>query len=413
MAETKINANQTNITASDIGGLTNNTSNSESLSINGTISGTGSYNTAIQGSITSSNAEKSVAIGYNANVYSHYSIALGAQAYANYYAIAIGRSSQADGTNAIAIGVEAEATAANAIQLGAGSREVRRNIDANTFKVGNANGNYELMSADGTIPEARLADTTNAQQGDVLTLDANGDAVWQAGSGGGLPSQTGNAGKFLTTDGTDASWATINALQNTATGTDSLTILGTASSLQDSINIGVGSTSGRDCVIIGHNAKRGDYSGSYGVAIGSNTKISTNAGYEVAVGNYARCAASHAIQLGSTGSATTNSDSNTFKVANANGNFEIMSADGTVPTARLTKVNSTITLTAADWSSNTQTVNVTGMTATGVVFVSPDPTDQADYTSAGILCTAQAAGTLTFTCDTVPSGDIDVNVVML
>ena len=41
MAETKINASQTNITASDIGGLTNNTSNSESLSINGTISGTG------------------------------------------------------------------------------------------------------------------------------------------------------------------------------------------------------------------------------------------------------------------------------------------------------------------------------------------------------------------------------------
>lgn len=27
------------------------------------------------------------------------------------------------------------------------------------------------------------------------------------GGGGSLPSQTGNSGKFLTTDGTDASWA--------------------------------------------------------------------------------------------------------------------------------------------------------------------------------------------------------------
>lgn len=75
--------------------------------------------------------------------------------------------------------------------------------------------------------------------------------------------------------------------------------------------------------------------------------------------------------------------------------------------------SSTITLTAADWSSDTQTVNVTGMTATSIVFVSPVPSDQSDYTSAGILCTAQAAGTLTFSCDTTPANDIDVNVVML
>jgi hypothetical protein len=53
------------------------------------------------------------------------------------------------------------------------------------------------------------------------------------------------------------------------------------------------------------------------------------------------------------------------------------------------------------------------MTATGVVLVSPDPTDQADYTSAGIICSAQAAGTLTFTCSTTPTNDIDVVVVML
>jgi hypothetical protein len=77
------------------------------------------------------------------------------------------------------------------------------------------------------------------------------------------------------------------------------------------------------------------------------------------------------------------------------------------------KVNTTVTLAAADWSDNAQTVSVTGITADGVVFVSPDPTDQADYTSAGIYCSAQAAGTLTFTCSTTPANDIDVVVVML
>lgn len=36
--------------------------------------------------------------------------------------------------------------------------------------------------------------------------------VQPGGGGGSLPSQTGHAGEFLTTDGTDASWATVDAL---------------------------------------------------------------------------------------------------------------------------------------------------------------------------------------------------------
>ena len=92
---------------------------------------------------------------------------------------------------------------------------------------------------------------------------------------------------------------------------------------------------------------------------------------------------------------------------------KFLTTDGTDASwAAVTKVNTTITLAAADWSSNTQTVSVTGMTATGIVMVSPAPADQSAYTSAGILCTAQAAGSLTFTCDTVPSGDLSVNIVM-
>jgi hypothetical protein len=223
----------------------------------------------------------------------------------------------------------------------------------------------------------------------VMTADVMG-----GGGGGGLPSQTGQSGKFLTTDGTDASWSD-KPLVNNATGNNSLSILGNA------------------------------MSSARGTAVGKDSSVSeiggTSYGYlakaqgisAVALGAYAVASGLNSIQLGSTGAITTNSDANTFKVGNVNGNFEIMSADGTVPTARLTKVNTTITLTAAGWSNGSQTVSVSGITSTGVVFVSPDPTDQADYVAAGILCTSQATDSLIFTCDTTPSSDIDVVVVQM
>lgn len=235
----------------------------------------------------------------------------------------------------------------------------------------------------------------------VATLAGEG-----GGGGSGLPDQTGHSGEFLTTDGTDASWAAISALQNTATGQYSLTILGTASAYPNCVNIGHQSeASAGASVAIGEEAQAYNNDGS--VVIGYNSRAW--GGYGVAIGWQAESGANNAIQLGN----GSNNDANTFKVGNANGNYEIMSANGTIPTARLTKVNATITLTAAGWSNGSQTVTVTGMTATGVVLVSPDPTDQSAYTSAGILCTAQAADSLTFTATTTPTADIDVNVVML
>lgn len=155
-------------------------------------------------------------------------------------------------------------------------------------------------------------------------------------SSDGLPSQTGNTGKFLTTDGTDASWGTINALQNTATGTDALTILGTAATAQDALNIGIGSSANRGSIAIGHNAS----AAARGVALGVGATIS---GFSlgltscpIAIGYQASATAAGAIQIGRNGnSAATNSDANTFKVANANGNFEIMNANGNLPADRL------------------------------------------------------------------------------
>lgn len=70
-------------------------------------------------------------------------------------------------------------------------------------------------------------------------------------------------------------------------------------------------------------------------------------------------------------------------------------------------------LVVANWSDNSQTVSVTGVTATNVVFVAPAPTSAEDYASAGIICTAQGTDSLTFTCTTVPSNAITVNVIIM
>lgn len=113
-----------------------------------------------------------------------YAVAVGGGSEANRAnCVVIGRSAVCNGRYGIAIGNQAGVGMNKdyAIQLGYN----QTNGDANTFKVANANGNFEIMSADGTIPEARLADTTNAAQGQVLTLDSNLNAVWQAGGGGG------------------------------------------------------------------------------------------------------------------------------------------------------------------------------------------------------------------------------------
>ena len=71
------------------------------------------------------------------------------------------------------------------------------------------------------------------------------------------------------------------------------------------------------------------------------------------------------------------------------------------------------TLTVAGWSDGSQTITVSGVTASGNVLVAPSPASQEAYAAAGIKCTAQAANSLTFTCKTAPTEALTVNVVLL
>lgn len=91
----------------------------------------------------------------------------------------------------------------------------------------------------------------------------------------------------------------------------------------------------------------------------------------------------------------------------------ITSANITEWNGKATVSSVSVSLAVADWSSNSQTVSVTGVTASNSVIVSPAPASIDDYVAGGIKCTAQAAGTLTFTCTTTPSTAISVNVLVV
>ena len=75
----------------------------------------------------------------------------------------------------------------------------------------------------------------------------------------------------------------------------------------------------------------------------------------------------------------------------------------------------TITLSSSSWSSNTQTVTVSGVSATETAqLITPTPAiaSQSAYYEAGIMCTNQGTNSLTFTCQTVPTRNLIVYVVI-
>lgn len=75
----------------------------------------------------------------------------------------------------------------------------------------------------------------------------------------------------------------------------------------------------------------------------------------------------------------------------------------------------TVTLTAAGWDADalTQTVSVTGVTATNVKVVAPNEANVDEYATCGVKATGEAAGTVTFTCSAVPEVDLLVNIAIL
>lgn len=74
-----------------------------------------------------------------------------------------------------------------------------------------------------------------------------------------------------------------------------------------------------------------------------------------------------------------------------------------------------VTLQASGWDADakTQTVSVAGVTADANLIITAAPDSYMAYAEAGVRCTAQGAGTLTFACETVPTADVAANVLIL
>ena len=77
--------------------------------------------------------------------------------------------------------------------------------------------------------------------------------------------------------------------------------------------------------------------------------------------------------------------------------------------------SSTINIPVATWDATNLncTVSASGVTADNAMVVTPDPASMDVYSAAGIVCTAQAAGTLTFTCKTVPTAAVGINIMVV
>lgn len=158
-------------------------------------------------------------------------------------------------------------------------------------------------------------------------------------------------------------------LTNTATGSNALTISGTAATAVQGVNIGYNSsvTSEGDVSIgygatsNGHNEKStaiGYNSNATGaksvalgggaealangsIAIGKGSSVSSSSNYGIAIGAGVKCSAYGGIQLGGYSSSVNNTEAGSFHVALTSSgttftNYKLLGSDGKIPTARLT-----------------------------------------------------------------------------
>ena len=77
-------------------------------------------------------------------------------------------------------------------------------------------------------------------------------------------------------------------------------------------------------------------------------------------------------------------------------------------------VKTTTTITAANWNATTTaTISVSGVTASNTVIVSPAPESINDWINSKVYCSAQASGTLTFTCTTTPTTTLNIVLAIM
>lgn len=97
-----------------------------------------------------------------------------------------------------------------------------------------------------------------------------------------------------------------------------------------------------------------------------------------------------------------------------NGNSILGSGDLTISGgsgAGASYTTQAVSIPTSAWSGTTATVSALAVTATNDVIVAPAPASISAWAAAGVYCSAQGAGTLTFTCSTVPTAALTANVM--
>ena len=108
---------------------------------------------------------------------------------------------------------------------------------------------------------------------------------------------------------------------------------------------------------------------------------------------------------------TINGQISTIQGSVSNMETEISGLNSNLNAKQNTITSVTITLTASGWSNSSQTVSASNVTASNIVWVSPAPASFDAYGKAGVRATAQADGSITFTCTKAPAKDLTVKVV--
>lgn len=241
-----------------------------------------------------------VAIGAQAGANSSDSVAIGCDAITNGFgSVAVGSSAKA-AQEGVAVGGGAQATANGAIQIGEGT-----NNTPNTFQV----GEYTLLDASGKIPAERL-NSGGTVNGFTINEDFNQLFV---GAGAGTSQEY---------------------------YPDLIAIGNDSSAIAYGITIGHNSSGGTSCLCLGNNSSAGG-----GIVIGHN--ISSNGAGSIAIGG--DTSAAGAIQIGE----GENDVAYTFQV----GEYQLLDADGYIPTDRLPQIGDLADLKTTSKTSIVAAIN--------------------------------------------------------
>lgn len=213
-------------------------------------------------------------------------------------------------------------------------------INGNTVKnIITSSDITSIYSATGLDPVngTAVASAISTKQ-DTLPSGITGNYLQKTSSGvtwaavDALPSQAGQSGKYLTTDGTTASWGTVSTggIQNessqtgaiaiggynTAVGTNKGTLhtilIGDSASASDSsssdpsVTIGYNARGNNGSVTVGRSANSDRTSSTYNTAVGNRSQANNNS---VAIGSYAS-AYTNAVAIGGNSSSSNKTNAN-------------------------------------------------------------------------------------------------------